>query len=169
MSPRSTAWGAYAQIAETLRERLASGDFPPGSRLPSEAALCTEFSVARNTLRRALAALEEDGLIEVLPGMGRVVRDPERPPGSEHQGTLPQYRRIANELRERIESGELAPGDALPSEAAIVRTYGVSRSTARQALADLVGAGLAESQHGKGRFVRGRPEDGPPASVNVRP
>ena len=155
MSPRSTAWGAYAQIAETLRQRLTSGDYPAGSQLPSEAALCAEFSVARNTVRRALSALEDEGLIETLPGRGRVVR---KPGDTETSPTpaLPQYRKIANDLRTEIEDGTLAPGDALPSEAAIVNEHGVSRGTARQALADLEGAGLVESHLGKGRYVRRR-------------
>ncbi|WP_338065055.1 GntR family transcriptional regulator [Thermobifida fusca] len=42
----------------------------------------------------------------------------------------------------------------MPSEAAIVQQYGVSRGTARQALSDLEGAGLIRSVHGKGRFVQ---------------
>ncbi|GAA4620451.1 hypothetical protein GCM10023196_004490 [Actinoallomurus vinaceus] len=149
MSPRETAWGAYAQIAEVLRQRISSGDLAPGSLMPSEAALCDEFAVVRNTVRRALAALEDDGLVETLPGKGRVVRG-EAP-------TQYAYRRIAADLRDRIERGELATGDPLPSEAVIVETYGVARGTARQALAELEAAGLVETQHGKGRFVRRRP------------
>lgn len=153
MSPRSTAWGAYTQIAETVRQRIGSGIYAPGSRLPSEKALGEEFGVVRNTIRRALADLEADGLIRVLPGMGRVVVEA----GTAEAPAVPQYRYIASELRARIEAGDLAPGDSLPSEAGIVASYGVSRGTARQALADLEGAGLVESVHGKGRFVRRRP------------
>lgn len=149
MSPRETAWGAYARIADVLRERIVSGDLAPGSPLPSEATLCEEFAVVRNTIRRALAALEDERLIETLPGKGRVVR-----------GEAPSqyaYHRIAADLRAQIERGDLAPGDALPSEAALVQRYGVARGTARQALAALEAAGLVEAQHGKGRFVSGRP------------
>jgi GntR family transcriptional regulator len=68
-----------------------------------------------------------------------------------------EYRRIAAELRKRIEGGDLTVGDALPSEAAIVEKYGVARGTARQALAALERDGLIEARHGKGRFVRRRP------------
>jgi DNA-binding GntR family transcriptional regulator len=145
VSPRETAWGAYAQIAEALRQRIVSGDLAPGSLLPSEAVLCEEFAVVRNTVRRALAALEDDELIETLPGKGRVVRGDA--PSQYH------YRRIADDLRGQIERGELAPGDALPSEAALVEEYDVARGTARQALAALEAAGLIEAKHGKGRYV----------------
>ena len=94
-------------------------------------------------------ALEDEGLIETLPGKGRVVR-----------GDAPsqyEYRRIADDLRNRITNGDLAAGDALPSEAAIVEEYGVARGTARAALAALETEGLVEARHGKGRFVRRRP------------
>jgi DNA-binding GntR family transcriptional regulator len=148
-----TAWGSYARIADALRQRLTAGNPPPGALMPSEAALCQEYGVVRNTVRRALAALEAEGLIETLPGRGRIVRPPGQPPASTG-GTPPQYRRIATELRTAIEHGDLQPGDALPSEAALMATYGVSRGTARQALADLEGAGLIDSHHGRGRYVR---------------
>lgn len=155
MSPR-TPWGTYHQIAEALRSRITAGSFAPGDALPSEAALRQEFSVSRTTVRRALAELEAERLIKALPGTGRVVCTAEERESALADGTPPaQYRRIAAELRERITSGDLAPGDALPSEAALVRQYSVSRGTARQALSELEGTGLVVAVHGKGRFVKG--------------
>ncbi|MGH3783306.1 MAG: GntR family transcriptional regulator [Pseudonocardiaceae bacterium] len=141
----STPWGTYARIADTLRERLA--DVAPGSALPAETSLAAEFGVARNTVRRALAELERDGLIVTLAGRGRVVSDP--------TGTAAAagYRRIADDLRQQISSGELAPGQRVPSEADLMRRYGVSRGTARQGLALLEATGLVTAVHGKGRFV----------------
>ncbi|MGH3899190.1 MAG: GntR family transcriptional regulator [Pseudonocardiaceae bacterium] len=141
---RSTPWGMYARIAGQLRERLAG--LAPGSALPSEVSLAAEFGVVRNTVRRALAELERDGLIVTLPGRGRVVSDPA---GTAAAG----YRRIADDLRRQITSGELATGQRVPSEAELMRRYGVSRGTARQGLAVLEAAGLVRAVHGKGRFV----------------
>lgn len=155
VSPRSTAWGAYTKIASALRERIRSGAVRPGELLPSEAALSAEFGVVRNTLRRALAQLESEGLIESLPGRGRVVRPADEQGAGPARPKPPQYRQIAADLRSAIESGELAAGAALPSEATLTARYGVSRGTARQALADLCGAGLVESVQGKGWFVCG--------------
>lgn len=156
VSRRSTAWGKYAQIAAVLRERISTNVLPPGELLPSEAVLSAEFRVARNTVRRALAQLEEEGLIESLPGRGRVVRAADKHGKSDKKPRLPQYRRISADFRAAIERGELAPGTALPSESAISSRYGVSRGTARQALADLSGSGLVEAVQGKGWFVRRR-------------
>jgi DNA-binding GntR family transcriptional regulator len=62
------------QIANELRERITSGDLPPGARLPSITTLMQEYGVARNTARRALAILEEEGLIEIVHGWGSFVR-----------------------------------------------------------------------------------------------
>jgi DNA-binding GntR family transcriptional regulator len=133
-----------------IRAQIAEGEFPPGSTLPSEAALCRQYKVSRNTLRRALDELAADGLLVAQPGRGRVVLgDVES-----SESAIPQYRSMATELRALIESGELAPGDALPSESALSERYGVARGTARHALAELEGAGLVVSVHGKGRFVR---------------
>lgn len=155
MSARATAWGAYKSITDVLRRRIVAGEFAAGSLLPSEAALTAEFSVSRNTLRRALTDLESEGLIKALPGRGRIVVSADESAGSATNPHL-QYRRIAAELREKIERGEFAAGSLLPSEAALTAQYGVSRWTARQALIELQGAGLVDAVHGKGRFVRER-------------
>ncbi|MGW6389504.1 GntR family transcriptional regulator [Streptomyces sp. NPDC055103] len=67
----------WQQIADTLRRRIASGEYPP-SHLVSEVQLEAEFGVARTTIRKATAALREDGLIVTTPGMGSFVRDSSR-------------------------------------------------------------------------------------------
>jgi DNA-binding GntR family transcriptional regulator len=154
------SWGTYVRIADALRARLAAGDFPPGTLLPSEAFLCDEYGVVRNTVRRAYAVLEAEGLIGTVPGRGRIARRPDATT-DEPSAAAPQYRRIADDLRTEITTGALHPGDALPSEAALMQRYAVARGTARQALAELEGAGLIVSTHGKGRFVR-HPPDTPP-------
>ncbi|MEU8804780.1 winged helix-turn-helix domain-containing protein [Spirillospora sp. NPDC048819] len=144
---RRTAWGTYTRITDALRHRITAGTYAPGTRLPGEAALCAEFGVARNTVRRALSTLQTDGLITVRPGVGRFVQD---------EATQPRTRseHITANLRHQIEDGRFQPGDTLPSEAQLSRRYGVSRSTARTALKTLETAGLVTCVHGKGRYVR---------------
>jgi len=70
----------------------------------------------------------------------------------------PVFRQIADHLRGLISSGQLAPGEALPSESQLVGHYGVTRTTARVAVAVLKGEGLVVSEHGKGSYVRPRPQ-----------
>lgn len=69
-------------------------------------------------------------------------------------GWQPIYQRIADDLRSAIMTGELAPGDQLPTEHALAEQYGVARSTVRQGLAMLVQEGLAVSRRPLGYFVR---------------
>jgi GntR family transcriptional regulator len=63
-------------------------------------------------------------------------------------------RQIADDLRARIESGELRPGDRLPGEPSLVKTYGVAKMTANQALKILVTEGRAVARPGSGTYVR---------------
>jgi GntR family transcriptional regulator len=66
----------------------------------------------------------------------------------------PPSRVIADDLRNKIESGDLAPGDKLPSERELADQYGTARNTAREAVRLLTGAGLVTAEHGRGSFVR---------------
>ncbi|MFB0617325.1 GntR family transcriptional regulator [Streptomyces sp. AGS-58] len=66
----------------------------------------------------------------------------------------PKYERIADSLRQAIQSGEYSPGDRLPGENDLMATHGVARMTARQALSVLRDEGLAEARKGAGVFVR---------------
>ncbi|MGW2730902.1 GntR family transcriptional regulator [Streptomyces sp. NPDC001494] len=66
----------------------------------------------------------------------------------------PKYQRIADSLREAIQSGEYGPGDRLPGENELMATHGVARMTARQALSVLRDEGVAEARKGAGVFVR---------------
>lgn len=61
---------------------------------------------------------------------------------------------IAKDLRAAIRSGTYTPGDRLPSEAALMATYGVARMTARHGLSMLKDEGLTVTRHGSGVFVR---------------
>jgi DNA-binding transcriptional regulator YhcF (GntR family) len=68
-----------------------------------------------------------------------------------------RYERIADELRSRITSGQLAPGDPIPSTRAITRQWGVAVATASRALAALRDEGLVTARPGLGTVVLGRP------------
>jgi GntR family transcriptional regulator len=66
---------------------------------------------------------------------------------------IPLYYQIKTRLQEVIESGQLQPGDRVPSERELTERYSVSRMTARQALAELESLGFIYRVQGKGTFV----------------
>ena len=61
-------------VAEELKEKIISGSYKSGDRLPSESALCELFSVSRITVREALKKLNMMGLVEIKQGKGTFVR-----------------------------------------------------------------------------------------------
>lgn len=70
------------------------------------------------------------------------------------QDGRPAYRQVADVIRADIETGRLAPGDAIPSIADLQRIHGVSNGTAQNAIRYLRSQGLIESRQGAGSFVR---------------
>lgn len=63
----------YLQVADELRRRIMTGELPPGGRVPSITYLMQEFGVARNTARRAIEVLTDEGLVTVRQGWGTFV------------------------------------------------------------------------------------------------
>ena len=68
----------------------------------------------------------------------------------------PLYRQIADDLRRRIESGEIGEGLRIPTEDQLMERYHASRNTVRAALKELSTRGLVDTQHGRGTFVSER-------------
>jgi GntR family transcriptional regulator len=66
--------GLYQQVAHRLRQAVHDGRYRPGDQLPSEAAICEQFGVSRQTVRGAIAVLRTEGLVEVVQGRGSFVR-----------------------------------------------------------------------------------------------
>jgi GntR family transcriptional regulator len=64
----------YQQIAEDLRARITSGEFPPGSPLPSETVMIGHYGASRITVRHAVAALRTAGLVDTAHGRATTVR-----------------------------------------------------------------------------------------------
>lgn len=70
-----------------------------------------------------------------------------------HDSHVPPYLQVAAIIKGRIERGELAPGQAVPSIATLMQEYGIARNTARHALAVLKDEGLIIIRPGWGSFV----------------
>lgn len=69
-SKRSAAGNGIASLAAHLRDRLEAGEWAPGDRLPTERALAERFATTRTAVRKVLAGLREEGLIEQRVGSG---------------------------------------------------------------------------------------------------
>ncbi len=67
----------YAQLIHQIKQGIVSGIFPPGERLPSVRDLAMEAGVNPNTMQRALAELERDGLVYTQRTAGRFVTEDE--------------------------------------------------------------------------------------------
>ncbi|MFE6691030.1 GntR family transcriptional regulator [Streptomyces sp. NPDC057743] len=141
--PGASPRGTYLAIADKLRRMIKERRIT--ERLPSEAQLMRDHGVSRTTIRRALTALQGEGLIYSEPGAGWGVA-----------GTGDR-RPLADRLIGIITETPLAAGDPFPSEAKLCEQFGVSRTALRSALAQLEGQGLLETAHGKGRTVRAAP------------
>lgn len=74
-SGAATSLPVYHQVHLVLSQRIREGLYPPGERFPSEFELAAKFNVSRVTVRRALAQLEEDGLIVRRRGAGTFVAE----------------------------------------------------------------------------------------------
>jgi DNA-binding FadR family transcriptional regulator len=78
-APNITSAGTLAdRVTAVLLEKIKSGDFPPGARLPTEQVICERFGVSRTVVREAISRLKSEGLVEVRQGSGMVVREASR-------------------------------------------------------------------------------------------
>jgi GntR family transcriptional regulator, histidine utilization repressor len=85
----------YRQVKEHILANIRSGDWPPGTRVPSENHLAAQFGIARMTANRALRELTRDGYISRVPGVGTFVKE------SDRSTSLLELRNIADEIAAR--------------------------------------------------------------------
>ncbi|GAA4237126.1 DNA-binding GntR family transcriptional regulator [Streptosporangium album] len=133
-----------------IRERITSGDIPPGEAMPSETELESEYGVARTTARRVARELREQGLVYTIQGEGTFVGKPETPRAPRK---TPLYQQIANEIAERIRKGEFRPNRAIPSEKTLMEQYGVAKVTIRNSVAFLRDQGWVFTVRHRGTYV----------------
>lgn len=67
-------YSLYQQLADSLRDKIYEGKYAFGDKLPSERALAESFGISHLTVRKALAILEEEGLLLRVQGKGTFVR-----------------------------------------------------------------------------------------------
>jgi GntR family transcriptional regulator len=73
-----------------------------------------------------------------------------------HQESTPLYVQLKQDLSQQMDLGRLKPGQLIPSERSLCEKYRISRTTVRQALSEMINAGLLCCKQGKGTFVTER-------------
>lgn len=83
----------YYQLAEILLNRIRSGDFPPGTRIPSEQRLAATYQIGRPTVRQATEQLVRKGVLIRRRGAGTFVRKEKEVDLFSFGGTISSFRR----------------------------------------------------------------------------
>jgi DNA-binding GntR family transcriptional regulator len=130
--PATLARERFERIYRTLRDRICLLEYPPGMRL-SEEELADEFEISRTPVRRVLARLESEGLIEARHGVGTIVTDIE----IEELVQVYHLRLELAELIGRLSPIPRSPGDLDRIRALIARYDTVSHNPDHKAFARL--------------------------------
>lgn len=75
---RQTGVALWRQIADLIRLSISNGDYDQTGMIPPEIVLASQFGVNRHTVRSALAALAEEGLVQAIQGRGTLIQRKER-------------------------------------------------------------------------------------------
>src|SRR5688500_12622260 len=75
---RQSGVALWRQIADRIRASIAAGDFDSTGRVPPEMVLAEQFGVNRHTVRSALAALAQEGIVRAVQGIGTMIERKER-------------------------------------------------------------------------------------------
>jgi len=116
----------WKSIAQAIAAHINEGGLAPGGKLPTEHALAARFGVHRHTMRRALAALEEDGLVRVEQGSGWFVRE-------QAIAYTVGRRTCFNEnlsRQSRIPGGEVLTHGEAPAQEAVAKALGLAEGDA---------------------------------------
>ncbi|BBC96832.1 FadR family transcriptional regulator [Streptomyces rochei] len=92
------------QVIAELRNQIATGEWPVGSRIPTEPELVEQLGVARNTIREAVRALAHNGLLDIRQGSGTYVVATSELAGVMHRRFADADPRHIAEVRATLES-----------------------------------------------------------------
>ncbi|KUP94639.1 FadR/GntR family transcriptional regulator [Tritonibacter horizontis] len=131
-------------VTSTLAQRILSGEFSPGSRLPTEAEMSEEMAVSRTALRESVRTLAGKGLIESRPRIGTVV--------------------LPSEQWNHLDSDILAWRERLPPDVNFIRALTEARQVIEPAAAEMAalradGTDLGRIQTAYDRMCAGQTDD----------
>src|SRR6266571_1011375 len=159
----------YARVIGEIQRRIESGEYPPGSLLPSEHQLSAEFGIARPTVVRALRVLRQEGWIDTQQGKGSFVRG--RPAlaqvASERRGLAELDRDESREAGELVKAGKAAAPARIAALLAVAGgiriDHVIEQVTARRAAPDEARLlGISRSDPMLALYVSARDASGQP-------
>ena len=151
---RGAGTALWRQIAESLERDIIGGAVAPGHKLPTEHELAGQFDVNRHTVRRAIAALAEKGLVRIEQGRGTFVQE------SVIEYQVRRRTRFSENIaaNKREASGKLLRVLELPAEGAVAKALEIRKGSPVvmiERLAEADGRPMSVSTHyfPKGRFA----------------
>ncbi len=113
----ASAGPLYRQVVQALQQEIVNGVYPVDSQLPTEDELRQRFKVSRHTIREALRALRDAGLVESRQGFGTTVLRPGAPRPYVHEvASINALIELANATRYEVASSEVVLADAALAE-----------------------------------------------------
>jgi DNA-binding GntR family transcriptional regulator len=107
----------YRQVVQALQQEIVNGVYPVDSQLPTEDELRQRFKVSRHTIREALRALRDAGLVESRQGFGTTVLRPGAPRPYVHEvASINALIELANATRYEVATSDVVLIDAALAE-----------------------------------------------------
>lgn len=151
MQPKSMSW---TQIRDLLADRIASGAYVPGQKLPTESELSVQLAAGRHSVRRALSALSAEGCVQISQGRGVFVRD-----GPSFQYTIDRRDRLFEQIERKGHRADLLTiaTQEVPASRTVAAALGIDEGQAVHLnevllLADGDPLGIGRSFHPLERF-----------------
>jgi len=112
MAREKQAKPLYQIVVESILDQVNSGQLEPNQRLPSESELCRIYSVGRNTIRRAISELVNDGVLRTIAGVGTFVVDTRLEKTAEYLfGFSQEMQFLGKNVTSRVIEANLIPAD----------------------------------------------------------
>lgn len=139
----------YQELYQKLREKIESGEYDVGSRLPSEKELAEEYGVSRITSKHALDQLAREGFISRFPGKGSYIQSRSAAPASHAQDIHDEHSRLIGVVIEGIHAdfgGDILTGIdqqcADKGYSAVIKFSGGSEEREKACINELLDVGV---------------------------
>ena len=116
-----TSLPMYQRIKNTIQSKIQKGEWPPGTKIPSENQLAADLNVSRMTINRPFRELSAEGILKRVHGLGTFVAEPPQ------HASLIELRSISDEINAmgKVHRSEIILLEAAPATACAAKRLGV--------------------------------------------